>query len=114
MTDHFAYNGEPGHTGRSFDPTGASGEVFVPDLEIACHVTRAAGSGVWGFLWEYRAERLTASIGADGTVTLAHSGGESGQGDTASKDQASAQGRLVSARRPVVRSVSPSATDRPI
>ena len=95
VTDHLAYNGEPGHAGRSFDPTGASGEVFVPDLEIACHVTRAAGSGVWGFLWEYRAERLTASIGADGTVTLAHSGGESGQGDTASKDQASTLGRLV-------------------
>ena len=95
VSDVLAYNAEIGRPARATDGARTPSEVLVPDLEIACHVTRAAGSGVWGFLWEHRAERLTASIGADGTVTLAHSGGESGQGDTASQDQASAQGQLA-------------------
>lgn len=73
----------------------APGEVLVPDLEIACHVTRSAGASLWGFSWEYQADRLTASIGADGMVTLVHSAGELGPGDTASQDPATVQERWV-------------------
>ena len=95
VTDRFAYNAEIGHAGRTFDTIGEPSEVLVPDLEVACHVTRIAGSGVWGFLWEYRADRLTASIGADGTVTLVHSAGEPGQSDKTSQGRDNVQGRLA-------------------
>ncbi len=95
VTDRLAYNAEFGYAGRAFDARSESNGVLVPDLEVVCQVTRTAGSGVWGFLWDYRADRLTASIEADGTVTLVHSAREPGQGDTGSQDQGHIQGRLA-------------------
>ncbi|MCU0872047.1 MAG: signal peptidase I [Pirellulaceae bacterium] len=95
VSDVLAYNAEIGRPGRATDAARTPGEVLVSDLEIAAHVTRAAGSGVWGFLWEWGANRVTASIGADAAVRLVHRTGEPGQDDRTPKDEVIVSGQLV-------------------
>lgn len=95
VTDRLAYNWQRRLAGGAADTMGTAGEVLVPDLEIVCQVAQVADSAVWGFVWAYRADWITASIAADGTATLAHSVGEPIQGAAASQDQAHVQVGLI-------------------
>lgn len=95
VTDRFSYNADIQPLGRTFHATDPSDVVFVPDLQIACHVARVAGSGVWGFVWEDGATRVTASIAAAGAVTLVPRGREPAGADTVSQHPDSARGQLA-------------------
>jgi len=88
ICDVLSYNDRPPGWTPAFDDAAP----LVGDVELECTLERFMGQGLFGFQWEFRGQRVTATVTAAGTAEILLSEGE--RSGKSSREQLGGRGQI--------------------